>query len=313
MPLNSTTKPACTIGVDIGGTKIAAGLVTFPDGQVRVRKIIPTLPKRGGEAVLTDIEKLARDLMGEASLMNLEAKGIGVGVCEIVDLSGQVASANCITFQGLPVRERLSRIAPTILEADVRAAARAEAMFGAGRGARVFLYVTIGTGIASCLVMDGHPFTGAHGATGTMASGPLPHLGVMRDDPPPASLEAFAAGPALVRRFNAIRGNAQSGQDVLAAASEGNVRAIEVVRTSGEALGASIGALINVLDPELVVLGGGLGMSEGLYRDTLINSARRHIWWEGHRNVPIVPAATGTDAGIIGAAATVWNGNVVNR
>ncbi len=313
MTTNPRAKSACAIGVDVGGTKIAAGVVTFPDGKVHVRSIIPTLPKRGGEAVLTDVERLASQLTAEARSLDLHIDGIGVGVCEIVDLSGRVASENCILWRKEPVWERLSRMAPTIIEADVRAAARAEALFGAGRGARVFLYVTIGTGIASCLVIDGHPFAGARGATGTMASGPLPDCGKMRNEVMPASLEEFGAGPALVRRFKSLQGSAQSGQDVLAAASQGNTRAVEVVRTAAEALGASIGTLINILDPELVVLGGGLGLSEGLYRETLINSARRHIWWEGHRDVPIVPAVTGTDAGIIGAAATVCNGDEVDR
>ena len=181
-----------------------------------------------------------------------------------------------------------------------------EALFGAGRDARVFLYISIGTGIASCLVIDGQPFAGARGATGTMASGPLPAFHEAGPKPPSPALEQLATGPAIVSRFNALHGDAQTGHDVLAAAANGNEQAAMVVRSAAQVLGGSIGWLVNVLDPERVILGGGLGLSEGLFREMLISSARAHIWWEGHRALPIVPAATSADAGLIGAAATAW-------
>jgi glucokinase len=204
------------------------------------------------------------------------------------------------------VCKRLAAIAPTVIEADVRAAARAEALLGAGDDLDLFLYVSIGTGISSCLVIDGEPFTGARGATGTMASGPLPGFSEDITRPLLPTLEQIASGPALVSRFRAVGGAVESGEDVLAAAAAGNEDAARIVRSAAAALGASIGALVNVLDPQAVILGGGLGLSEGLFRETLINSARRHIWWPGHRDLSIVSASTGADAGVIGAAATAW-------
>ena len=294
------------IGVDVGGTKIAAGIVTFPGGVVQARRVVPTLPKRGGEAVLADVERLVSELAAESRAANWPVKGIGVGVCEIVNHTGDIVSANCLNWTGPVVRERLSLTAQTVIEADVRAAARAEALFGAGREAWVFLYVSIGTGIASCLVIDGQPFTGARGATGTMASGPLPGFSEDVAKPLSPTLEQIASGPALVSRFRALGGIAESGEDVLATAASGNEHAASVVRSAAAALGASIGALVNVMDPAMVILGGGLGLSEGLYRESLIKSARRHIWWPGHRDLPILPASTGGDASLIGAAATAW-------
>jgi glucokinase len=243
-------------------------------------------------------------LAKESEAAGRRVDGIGVGMCEIVDLSGRIASANCLDWPGDLAQRRLSRIAPTWIEADVRAAARAEAMFGAGKSARTFLYLSIGTGISSCLVVEGQPFPGAHGATGTMASGPLPGFNEAGTSVLLPSLEQVAAGPALVARFAARRGAAASAQDVLAAAAAGDRNAIEVARSAAEALGGGIGWLVNVLDPERVILGGGLGLSEGLFREALVASVRRHIWWEGHRDVPIVSAATAANAGIIGAAAT---------
>ncbi len=168
-----TDRPACAIGVDVGGTKIAAGLVAFPHGEVRARRQIATAPARGGEAIFADVLRLCEELTTAARAQDRRVDGIGIGVCELVDLDGNVVSENCIAWKNVPVREQLSKLAPACIEADVRAAALAEAMFGAGRPFKQFLYVTVGTGISCCLVLDGKPFTGAHGATGTMASSPL--------------------------------------------------------------------------------------------------------------------------------------------
>ena len=92
----------------------------------------------------------------------------------------------------------------------------------------------------------------------------------------------------------------------MAAVVAGDPVAIEVVRTAGEALGNSVGFLINVLDPEAVVVGGGLGQAGGLYWESFVSSTRAHIWADSSRAIPILPAALGTDAGITGAAATAW-------
>ena len=297
--------PFCAIGVDVGGTKIAAGLVCFPKGAVQDRRQILTAPARGGDAVFADVLRLCEDLSAVAPGQGQRVACIGLGVCELVDLGGNVVSENCIAWKGLPVQERLSKLAPTVLEADVRAAALAEAMFGAGKSQ--FLYVTVGTGISCCLVLDGKPFTGARGATGTMASSPLSapceHCGRVSHRP----LEEIASGPALVARYNQRRpGGADTGHAVLSAAAAGDTDAVDVVRSAGEALGCSVGLLVNVLDPEVVVVGGGLGLSDGLFSESFIDAARRHIWSEVNRDLPIIRAGTGPDAGLIGAAAAAW-------
>jgi glucokinase len=278
--------------------------VTFPEGRVRARRQIATQPERGGEAVLNDVLQLAGELVTEAKEENLHVHGIGVGVCELVNPAGEVMSANCVAWQGLPVQERLATVAPSCVEADVRAAALAEALFGAGRKQQIFLYATIGTGIASCLVLDGQPFRGARGATGTVASSPWPRQPEFSQ--PPSALEDIASGPALARRFQQLHGHARSGRDVLAAAEAGHAVALGVVRSAGEAVGATLALLVNVLDPESVIIGGGLGLSEGPYWESLVASTRQHIWSDIHRDLPILKATTGTNAGIIGAAAAAW-------
>ncbi len=302
--MNNT--PFTALGIDVGGTKIAAGIVTFPDGRVHLRRQIPTQPARGGEAVLDDVFQLATELATEAGSHNFQVNAIGLGMCELVNTDGDIVSASSLSWKSADVREGLATIAPTVIEADVRAAALAEALFGAGKSQRIFVYITVGTGISSCLVIEGRPFLGARGATGTLASSLLPHLGQPWGSSATATLEQIASGPALVARFNQLHGHARSGQEVLASAQAGNAGALSVVRSAGEALGATVAWLVNVLDPQCVIIGGGLGLSEGAYWESLVASARKTIWSDTHRNLPIVRAGTGSDAGLIGAAAAAW-------
>ncbi|HMJ65669.1 MAG TPA: ROK family protein [Candidatus Binatia bacterium] len=300
-------KTFTALGIDVGGTKIAAGLINFPVGEVVAQHTISTGAKRGGEAVLRDVVELAERLSGEAEQAKLTIAGIGIGLCEIVDPSGGILSNNCIPWKEAQVREALERFGPVFLEADVRAAARAESLFGAGRRFSIFLYVTVGTGISSCLMIDGSPYLGARGATGTMASSPVSVRCDECGGVNKCTLEDIASGPALVTRYDRLKRNgARTGNDVMTAAVRGNTDALSVVRSAGEALGSVVGLLINVLDPEALIVGGGLGLSEGPYWESFLDSTRRHVWSEVHREVPILRAQTGQNAGVIGAAAVAW-------
>lgn len=318
----TSTKPAlrpaqqvCAIGLDVGGTKIAGGVVALPSGKVLLRCVIPTEARRGGEPVLSDVLALAEGLMSEAAAMGLQMIGIGVGVAELVDLAGSVASANIIAWRGVPVQASFSRLAPAVVESDVRAAALAEAMFGAGRSFKLLAYVTVGTGISYSLVQDRRPYPGARGNALILASSPLTTICANCGAELSPVLDEIAAGPALVARYNkcsTASGKAARGEDVLAAAAAGDLAAIQVVRTAGEALGNSVGFLVNVLDPEAVIVGGGLGLAGGLYWSSFVTSTRAHIWSDTNRDLPILPAALGPDAGFIGAAATIWQRRAVS-
>ncbi len=298
---------ACAIGLDVGGTKIAGGVVALPSGALLGRRVVPTDPRRGGEAVLKDALALAEGLIEQAVAQNREPLGIGIGVPELVSPSGEITSAHNFDWRNLPVAARFERVAPAIIESDVRAAALAEALFGAGRAFRLFAFVTVGTGISYCLVEDGKPFAGARGNALVLASGALTSTCDSCGAVSTQVLEEFAAGPAIVRRYNhVVSGDARRGEDVLAAVEAGDPAATAVVRSAGEALGNTIGFLVNVLDPEAVIVGGGLGQAGGLYWESLVGSTRAHIWAGNSRALSILPAALGTDAGIIGAAATIW-------
>jgi glucokinase len=293
------------IGIDVGGTKTAAGLVHLPEGIILARRLQPTAPTRGGGAVLDDLIELARSLLEEARGLDALPTSVGIGVCELVSPGGEVLSEATIQWKGHPIANRVQEEThlPVRVDADVRVAARGEAHLGAGRGLSSFIYVTVGTGISACFVLHGQPYAGSRGLTGTFASsaGLIPTIdGRLVSGQP---LEQFAGGPALAARCAALQRDFRgTTPDVLDLAEQGNLLARTIVETAGQALGAAIAQLVNVLDPQGIVLGGGLGLAGGLYRESLEQTFKQHVWAEQHRSIPIFSAHLGTDAGVIGAA-----------
>lgn len=293
------------IGIDVGGTKCAGGIVSMPDGRVLARRLQPTRPERGGEPLLIDVLKMAASLNEEAHRVGAAVASIGIGVAELVSPVGEVLSDATIRWKNVGVGERVERETglDVFVDADVRAAARGEAHLGAGRKYTSFLYVTVGTGISASIVIQKLPYAGRWGLTGTFASSPgliAAEGGRVISGPP---LEQFAAGPALAARYSAeARDFAGAAPEVLTLADSGDPKAQAIVVSAGQALGAGMAQLVNTLDPEAVVIGGGLGLVGGLFRSTIEDSMRRHVWSEVHRDVPLLSARLGKDAGWIGAA-----------
>lgn len=303
--LAPNAKPVFAIGVDVGGTKCAGGIVALPEGRVLARRLQPTHAERGGEAVLGDVVRLVQSLQDEGRQGQFEPTAVGIGVAELVDVKGQVVSAATIHWQGLLVAEMVhaATALPTRIESDVRAAARAEAILGAGRGIGDFIYITVGTGISAALVLGGVPYLGVRGLTGTIASSRM----VFPDEAGRLAyglpLESFSAGPALARRLASVCPEfAGTTSEVLELAERGDREARAIVSSAGHALGAAVAHLINTLDPAAVVLGGGLGLAGGIYRASLEFAVHESVWSDVHRGLPLVSASLGIDAGWIGAA-----------
>jgi glucokinase len=244
------------VGIDVGGTKIAAGLVDVERGEVVRWERTATRPERGGAAVLADCAELAGRLGGEGV-------AVGVGICEVVDRSGELTTAETVEWRDLDVPAAFGG-APVTVDSDVRAAALAEARFGAGRGLGSFLHVIVGTGAALCLVLDGRPHLGEHGNAIILGAPPV---------------EQVAGGATLGERVH------DAGARTEAAAAIGRVVAV----------------LVNALDPAAVVVGGGLGASAG-FADGIAAALRPAIWCEATRGLPVVPTALGEAGGVLGAA-----------
>jgi glucokinase len=299
-------KPStCAIGIDVGGTKCAAGLLVLPARERLAQRVQPTEPARGGRAVLDDVRQIAQSLCDEARHNEMDPVAIGIGVAELVNKQGQVVSESSIRWKDIAVADeiRAGTGIRTYIEADVRAAARAEATLGAGRGLDVFLYITIGTGISSCLVLGGVPYEGAAGLAGTFASSPILapiESGELASTFP---LEQYAAGPAIAARMRQCRvGFNGNARDVLALAETDDLQAQAIIMSAAAAVGAAIAHLVNVLDPVAVVLGGGLGLAGGQYGMSLEAGLRACVWSDQHRNLPLLDGNLGPDAGWIGAA-----------
>jgi predicted NBD/HSP70 family sugar kinase len=252
------------VGVDVGATKIAAGRVDVDRGAILAERRIPTSAQRGPDAVLADCRALAAEL-GDG------VAGAGIAVCELVDPSGRVRSAETVDWRDTDLLGTFDWV-----ESDVRAAALAEARFGAGRDAPDFLYVSIGSGISHCLMTGGEPRLGVRGsAIGTGA--PL--------------VERWSGGLALARRT----GHA-SAEEALA-----DPAAADVVEDAAQRLGRALAALVNALDPGALVVGGGLGLHDG-YRARVEAALRADVYDPRARGLPVLPAGLGADAPVIGAA-----------
>ena len=258
------------LGVDVGGTKIAAARVDVEHGAVLESRRRPTAPERGPAAVLADCRALIDELGAEVA-------AVGLAVCELVDPDGRVRSAETVDWRDTDLRATFDRV-----ESDVRAAAVAEARFGAGRDEPDFLYVTVGTGVSHCLMADGRPRRGVRGsAIGTGA--PL--------------VELWSSGVALARRS----GHA-SAEDALA-----DPAAAEVVEEGARRLGLALAALVNALDPGAVIVGGGLGLNDS-YRERVEVALRSAVYDPGARDLPFLPAGLRADAPVIGAALVAVQG-----
>ena len=290
------------IGVDVGGTKIAGGIVSLPAGEILYRLEQPTLASRGGSAVLDEARALVGRLASEGISRGVKVSAIGLGVPELVGLDGRVTSAHNFDWRDIELAHAFGGL-PATVDADVRAAALAEATHGAGRARHSFLYVTIGTGISCCLVLGGNPLAGARGNALAFASGAMRRTCGQCGAEETRVLEEYASGPALAARYNAAGGAAATrAEDVLTAACSGDDLASDVVVSGAVELGGQVGLLVNALDPEAVVVGGGLGSADGVYWDHFVESTRRQIWSCESARLPIEHAGLGPAAGIVGAA-----------
>lgn len=295
--------PMAALGIDVGGTKIAGGLVDLGDGSVIERRRQPTMPSRGGEALLDDVAAMMSDLAGVARDRGLLLVGAGVGVPELVDMEGAVFTDFLMGWKGRPARARLSAVVPARIDADVRMAALAEARWGRGRSYRTFLYITVGTGISSTLVIDGQPYAGARGGALVMASGPVECRCSGCNSSSTYVLEEVASGPALVSAFNAQAAlPARDAEDVTAAAASGDAVALAVIDRATRALAGTLGMLAGALDPQAIIVGGGLGSAPGPYWNALTRAFPDFLWPLDPRPLPLEQAALGADAGVIGAA-----------
>ena len=289
-------RPERVIGVDVGGTKILAGVVAR-DGSIAATKEIPT-PTGSEEAVLAGMDRVVADLLDEG------VAAIGYGVpCNIDRRTGLALRAVNLPLDDVDFvahgRERFGL--PTGVENDANAAALAEWRLGAGRGASDLVMLTLGTGVGGGLVIDNRLYRGW---------AELGHIVVEEGGPPCQGnchglghLEAVASGLAADRAARELWGPEADAPALVERARAGNPQAVAALARLGELLGAAIGSLVNIFDPDLVVIGGGFGAAAGdLVLEPARAAARREAIRPADARLRIVETELGERAGLIGAA-----------
>ena len=288
------------IGVDIGGTKVAAAVITSA-GEV-IESVRAQTPPTGRVGVLETAAALIDQLRAGHSV-----NGIGVGAPGIIDrASGRVVFASDILpgWNGAEVREELEAHTglPVTVDNDVRVMAHGENMIGAGYGRSSVLFVSIGTGIGGALSIDGRLRHGAHGTAGELAHLLVPASGAIgcgcgRKD----HLEAVASGPAMAAEYASRAGvPVQPLQRVVALMHSGDPIARAVISEAGELLGRVLAGVATAFDPEVIVIGGGAAQIGADLLSPLVSAFRI----EAMRPVAetaILPARLGTDAPLVGA------------
>ncbi|TDD96871.1 ROK family glucokinase [Jiangella asiatica] len=303
-----------TIGVDVGGTKIAAGIVD-EKGVIGARARRET-PSQDPAAIVDTIIEVTRELAAKQ-----EVEAVGVGSAGFIDSArSRVLFAPNLAWRDVPVRDQVAAATglPTVVENDANAAAWGEFRFGAAEDVDDMILLTIGTGVGGGLVLDSQIYRGAHGVAaevGHMRVVPDGHLcgcGLH------GCLEAYASGTALVREARAAAslpsaerllemagGDPQriTGPLVTEAAAEGDELAIVLIAQVGRWLGEAMGSFVALFDPAVFVIGGGVSEAGDLLLRPVDEALRKQITGAGHRPEPEVRLATlGNDAGVIGAA-----------
>ncbi|HUS16262.1 MAG TPA: ROK family protein [Chloroflexia bacterium] len=309
--------PPAVLGIDIGGTKIAVGVV---ESGGRVLSVVraPTPATQDAEELLAFIAVLAEQARHE-SPQAPTALGIGCGGPMIFP-EGVVSPLHIPAWQAFPLRARLEAALalPAVLDNDAKAFALGEALFGAGRGARALLGMVVSTGVGGGLVFNGRLLDGASGNAGHVghlvvdAAGPACYCGGY------GCLTVYASGTGLAARaveavaagevssLADLRADAITAAAITAAAAHGDSLGQRLLQQAGTALGWGIASAANLLDLDRVVLGGGVtGAGRALF-DPLRQALRRHAQLAFSREVDVQPAAGGPAAGVVGAAALVY-------
>lgn len=313
-------KDGLILGVDIGGTKVASGLVNEA-GEIVFKTRVPMLANGSAEAAMDCVHRAV-----EASLQASPhpVRAIGVSSPGPLDLkTGTVLQTpNLPYWRNFPLLRRVVERyqLPTLLENDANAAGLAEALWGAGKGFASVFYMTLGTGIGTALIYDQHIY---HGRTGAAAEGG--HMTIDFRAPIKCGcgkrgcLESMASGPAIAARAReklfsgefpqsnlARNGNANITAETVCDASDAcDPLAQGILQETAELLAVWLGNVIDLLEPEIIVVGGGLGARMTQWLQPIRNSLQRWTINTRAGEIPLLPARYGADSGIAGSAA-LW-------
>ena len=304
-----------TIGIDIGGTKIAAALVDA-EGKIHRESRVPT-PADDPDSLVDAVVALVQELSEGHRIL-----GVGVAAAGFIDAEqANIIYAPNLSWRNEPFKAKLeAKIdVPVIIENDANAAGWAEFQFGAGRAYKHMIMLTIGTGVGGAVIVEGKMLRGGFGI-----GGELGHLRVVRDGRlcgcgQHGCLEQYGSGTALLRAARELAASTDpmgqrlreleqqagelSGKEVYQAILDRDAGALRVLRELGTWLGEAIGSFVAILDPEVVVIGGGVSAAGDLLLDSIKEAYLNHLPAKGYRpELEIKAAEFVNDAGVVGAA-----------
>ncbi len=309
------------LGIDLGGTKILAGVVDLESGKVMGSSRKKTHAERGAKAIEDRLKEVTQEALDDAKLpANSSVVGIGVGAAGQLDhKNGVILSSPNLPFENFALAKQLRGQfnLPVTLANDVEAAAYGELYHGAGKGCPLFVCVFVGTGIGGGIVQDGKLFRGASGTAGELGHMTVVAGGRLCPCGSRGCLEAYASRTAMTHaiagevkrgRPSVVKGELEAGTGVLRsghfadAISAKDELVIEVVREASDYLAYGLASIINFYNPQKIILGGGVIEAMDLIFDRATQRAREIALPSPSRAVEFVRAALGDNAGMVGAA-----------
>lgn len=307
------------IGVDLGGTNIAVGLVD-DEGRILHKCSSPTGVERGAEAVIADMAKLCWRLLEETGHAISDIKAIGVGVPGICHPSnGIVEFCTNLYWHKVPLRELMNKSInlPVYIGNDATVAGLAESVAGVSRGVANSVFITLGTGVGGGIVINGQVYSGTHGIGSELGHMIIAADGIECTCGNRGCWERYTSATALIRMGRetmaeypdsaiavACGGDPDklTARHVMDAAKAGDEVALEVFHKYVHYLAVGIVSIINVLDPEVIALGGGVSAAGPFLRDAVREEVAKNVFCKEVPYARIELAVLGNDAGIIGAA-----------
>jgi len=325
---NTAPNKRVFMGVDIGGTKIAAGLVDN-QGAILTQLRRPMISNSDAASAVARVRSAIEAVFAEAEKYSVEQSSVaGIGICAPGPLDPKtgviINPPNLPCWRNFPLASEIAQHygVPVVVDNDANAAALAEARWGSGRGYRNIFYATIGTGIGTGIIFDGHIY---HGRTGGAAEGG--HMSIDYRGPrcgcgKLGCIEALAAGPAIAKRARAKLAADSSGSSAILSLAGGNLDAVssemvgtayaagdplakQVLHETTELLALWLGNIVDLLEPDVMIVGGGVAAMLNPFFDEVRRLLPKYCVNSRVQEIPLLMAHYGADAGIAGGAALI--------
>ena len=304
-------------GIDVGGTSVKCGLF-HTDGTLVEKWEIPTRTENNGQNILPDVAETINAKLAEKNIDKADVEGVGIGIPGPINSRGEAACAVNLYWGFTPVAQILGDLTGLKAQAgnDANVAALGEASKGAAAGAQNIIMITLGTGVGGGIIINGKILAGSHGAGGEIG-----HALVVRGEEEKCNcgnhgcLEQYASATGIVRVAGRVLAASEddstlrelqniTAKDVLDAFKAGDAVAVRIMEYVGDLLGGAIAGFTTVVDPEAIVIGGGVSKAGQPLIDCIEKYYQRYAF-SSCKETPIVLATLGNDAGIYGAAKMV--------